>query len=94
MENINKYETQPTEEELSELRRKSLIRGISQDIAELISQKAPAEDMEKIIGKEFMKGLENIDEVQNKITEGLKECSFSELENITMRIETYKKLRE
>lgn len=88
MENFNE---QLTEEELKKLRRRSEIRSIAEDLIKLMSQGVPKEDMEKLIGKGFMEEFSEGQNVREKIMEGLKESSNSELETIIMQIETYKK---
>lgn len=93
MENFFKKQ-EPSEEEFKKLRKQNMLRGIAQEIIELMAQNTPAEDIEKIIGKGFMENFGEGQNIQDKIMEGLKDSSDSEIETIMMRIETYKKLKE
>jgi hypothetical protein len=95
---MENFENQPTEEKLKELPRhfsvEAIIRGIAEDIIGLMARNVPSEDIEKLIGKGFMDEFGEGRNIQDKIMEGLKDSSDSEIEAIATRIENYKKLKE
>jgi hypothetical protein len=80
---------QPTEQ-MIEAKKNALINGIVQDTVELLAKKISDEDIEILLGKKFTEGFGEGQLIYDKITKAFRDSSISEIETITMKIETYK----
>lgn len=83
-----------TYEQAMEAKKTVLIRGIIEDIIELLAKKVNNEDIEILIGKKFTEDFGEGRNIQTKIAEAFKDSPVSELEAITMKIDTYKEVLE
>lgn len=83
-----------TPEQMLEAKKNVLIRGIAEDIIELLAKQVSNEDVELLIGKKFTEDFGEGQNIQTKIAEALKDSTASELEMLTIKIDTYKKFLE
>ncbi len=80
---------QPNEQML-EAKKNVLIRGIAEDVVELLAKEISNENIGTLIGNGFTANFGEGQSIQTKIAEAFKDSSISELEAITMKIATYK----
>ncbi|MFA4817745.1 MAG: hypothetical protein WC608_03455 [Parcubacteria group bacterium] len=83
-----------TYEQAIEAKRTVLIRGIAEDVIELLAKNTSGEDIGILIGRKFTENFGEGQNIQTLIAEAFKDSAVSELEALTMKIDTYKKFLE